>query len=59
MKTELLTKEELRSILGGKAASQNNDVAAQGFPCRVIENRNVREIITETIEECLEFGGYK
>ena len=30
MKTTLLSKEELRSILGGKAANGNNAVAAQG-----------------------------
>lgn len=59
MKTEILSKEELRSILGGKAASKANDAAAQGFPCRVIENGEIRVITTETIEECLEFGGYK
>lgn len=52
MKTTLLSKEELRSILGGV------EVAVQGFPCRVVEkDGTVRETITSTIEECLEFGG--
>ncbi len=58
MKTTLLSKEELRSILGGKAANGNNAVAAQGFPCRVVEkDGTVREIITETVQDCLEFAG--
>lgn len=52
MKTTLLSKEELRSILGGAEA------AVQGFPCRVVEkDGTVRETITSTVEECLEFGG--
>ncbi len=52
MKTTLLSKEELRSILGGA------EVAVQGFPCRVVEkDGTVRETITSTIEECLEFSG--
>ncbi len=58
MKTTSLSKEELRSILGGKAANGNAAVAAQGFPCRVVEkDGTVRETITSTIEECLEFAG--
>lgn len=52
MKTTLLSKEELRSIFGGA------EVAVQGFPCRVVEkDGTVRETITSTVEECLEFGG--
>lgn len=58
MKTTLLSKEELCSILGGKATSGNNAVAEQGFPCRVVEkDGTVRETITSTVEECLEFAG--
>lgn len=58
MKTTVLSKDELRSILGGKAANGNNTVAAQGFPCRVVEkDGTVRETITSTVEECLEFAG--
>ncbi|MBU3838405.1 MAG: hypothetical protein H9777_08870 [Candidatus Phocaeicola faecigallinarum] len=54
MKTTLLSKEELRSICGGKATN----LLSQGFPCRVVEaDGTVRETITSTIEECLEFAG--
>lgn len=59
METKLLSKEELRSIRGGKVATSNNDTTIQGFPCRVVEkNGDVHIKITSTIEECLEFGGY-
>jgi len=52
MKTTSLSKEELRSIFGGKAE------AVQGFPCRVTEkDGSVREKITSTVEECFEFAG--
>lgn len=55
MKTKLLSKEELRSICGGKAT---NAASTQGFPCRVVEkDGSVRETITETVEDCLAFAG--
>ncbi|MDE6442949.1 MAG: hypothetical protein K2K64_00805 [Muribaculaceae bacterium] len=58
MKTTVLSKDELRSILGGKTANGNSPVTTQGFPCRVVErDGTVREIIVETVEDCLEFGG--
>lgn len=53
MKTKLLSKEELRSIRGGKTAT------TPGFPCRVVDENGDEHIkITSTIEECLKFGGY-
>lgn len=58
MKTTVLSKEELRSILGGKAANGNSAATTQGFPCRVVEkDGSVRETIATTVEECLEFAG--
>lgn len=58
MKTTVLSKDELRSILGGKAANGNNTAAAQGFPCRVVEkDGSVRIKIVTTVQDCLEFGG--
>lgn len=52
MKTTKLSKNELRSILGGKRA------AAQGFPCRVVDkDGSVREKEVSSIEECLDFAG--
>ena len=42
MKTTLLSKEELRSICGGKATN----LLSQGFPCRVVEaDGTVREML--------------
>lgn len=59
METKLLSKEELRSIRGGKVATSNNNAEVQGFPCRVVEKNGDEHIkITSTIEECLELGGY-
>lgn len=58
MKTTVLSKEELRSILGGKAANGNSAATTQGFPCRVVEkDGKVRETITETVQDCLDFAG--
>lgn len=58
MKTKLLLKEELRSILGGKVANDNTAAAAEGFPCRVVDkDGTVRETITSTVQECLDFAG--
>ncbi len=57
MKTKL-SKEELRSIVGGKDVTSNNSVVSQGFPCRVVEkDGTVRETITESVQECLDFAG--
>lgn len=51
MKTTKLSRKELRSIRGGKAA-------AQKFPCRVVDkDGTVREKEVSSVEECLEFAG--
>ena len=58
MKTTSLSKEELRSIYGGKKENASVNEMAQGFLCRVVDkDGTVREKITTTAQECLEFAG--
>ncbi len=57
MKSKLLSKEELRSILGG-ASNSSTVIATEGFPCRVVEkDGTVRVTIVKSVEECLAFAG--
>lgn len=56
MKKSILTKDELRIIRGGKSATAS-EVAAQGFPCRVVESDGSEKIVmVETIQECLDIA---